>query len=130
MTSSYNVNQVVPISDLTANNTSLEAVVAIGPNPPLLNVTSGKLWWDTTTGRLMIYYTDLNTSQWVEASPSAAGPTNELVTVNPDYANLAAVQLGVPNPGQGNEVFVVGQGKAIYIGSQWVRATDEVTPIL
>ena len=34
--------------------------------------SSGSLWWDSTQGRTYIYYTDSNTSQWVDASPSPA----------------------------------------------------------
>ena len=29
----------------------------------------GDLWWDSTQGRLKIYYQDPDTSQWVDASP-------------------------------------------------------------
>jgi hypothetical protein len=45
------------------------ASVNVGSSaPPLPNV--GNMWWDTTSGRLFIYYTDMDSSQWVEASPS------------------------------------------------------------
>jgi hypothetical protein len=45
------------------------ASVNVGASaPPLPNV--GNMWWDTTSGRLFIYYTDIDSSQWVEASPS------------------------------------------------------------
>jgi hypothetical protein len=33
--------------------------------------TAGKLWWDSVSGQLFIYYTDPNTSQWVAASNSS-----------------------------------------------------------
>ena len=33
---------------------------------------AGNLWWDSTDGTLYIYYTDVNTSQWVGAN-SAGG---------------------------------------------------------
>ena len=36
-----------------------------GPYPP------GQLWWNSTTGKMMIWYTDANSSQWVEAHASA-----------------------------------------------------------
>jgi hypothetical protein len=45
------------------------ASVNVGASaPPLPNV--GNMWWDTVSGRLFIYYTDTDSSQWVEASPS------------------------------------------------------------
>jgi hypothetical protein len=37
---------------------------------------AGDLWWDSRDGRLFVYYTDANTSQWVDASPNSAGVTN------------------------------------------------------
>ena len=33
----------------------------------------GDLWWDSTAGRLKIYYDDGNTAQWVDASPAGSG---------------------------------------------------------
>lgn len=30
---------------------------------------AGMLWWDTTSGRLYVWFTDVNSSQWVETSP-------------------------------------------------------------
>jgi hypothetical protein len=48
-----------------ANNFS----VNIGPVPPAVSV-AGNLWWDTLSGRMFIYYTDIDSSQWVETSPS------------------------------------------------------------
>ena len=45
------------------------ASVNVGASaPPLPNV--GNMWWDTVSGRLFIYYTDTDSSQWVEVSPS------------------------------------------------------------
>ena len=32
--------------------------------------TANSLWWNTTYGRLLIYYQDADSSQWVDASPS------------------------------------------------------------
>ena len=38
-----------------------------GTTPPSAPV-SGELWWDSETGILYIYYTDTDSSQWVEVS--------------------------------------------------------------
>ena len=35
--------------------------------------TSSTLWWDEVTGRLYIWYTDINGSQWVDAAPGGSG---------------------------------------------------------
>ena len=46
------------------------------------NPSAGQLWWNSTTNKLYIYYTDANSSQWIQASTpgsigatGAAGPT-------------------------------------------------------
>ena len=43
--------------------------VAVGPNPPE-NPIEGNLWWNTHEGRMYIYYTDNDSSQWVQTNPS------------------------------------------------------------
>jgi hypothetical protein len=35
---------------------------------------AGDLWWDTSSGRLYIYYDDGTSLQWVDASPGIPGP--------------------------------------------------------
>ena len=38
--------------------------------------TAGQLWWNSTANKLYIYYTDADSSQWVQATtPGAAGST-------------------------------------------------------
>ena len=36
---------------------------------PPANPDAGQLWWDSSDGRLYIYYTDVDSSQWVPATP-------------------------------------------------------------
>jgi len=51
-------------------NTSYRAgTVQTLPTAPS-DPTDGDMWWDEEIGTLFVYYTDANTSQWVEASPS------------------------------------------------------------
>lgn len=35
----------------------------------------GSLWWDSVSGQLFIYYTDVSGSQWVQASNPTAVPS-------------------------------------------------------
>ncbi|MEK9697525.1 MAG: hypothetical protein VW270_17300 [Candidatus Poseidoniales archaeon] len=35
--------------------------------------TAGDLWWESDTGKLKIYYSDTDSNQWVDASPSGGG---------------------------------------------------------
>lgn len=54
---------------------------SLSTSPPS-SPTAGNLWWQTDTGSLKIYYTDANTSQWVDASPGAAGPAGSAATIS------------------------------------------------
>lgn len=42
---------------------------------PPVSPNSETLWYDTVSGRLYVYYTDLDGSQWVDASPPLSGAT-------------------------------------------------------
>lgn len=44
------------------------ANITTGASAPT-SPSSGDLWYDSTDGRLYFFYTDVDTSQWVEASP-------------------------------------------------------------
>ena len=45
------------------------------PTPPA-DPKAGNLWYNNTDGRLYIYYTDEDTSQWVDASPDSWDPSS------------------------------------------------------
>jgi hypothetical protein len=80
--------------------------------------TAGQFWWNTDVNRLYIYYTDADSSQWVQATtPGADGADGSSVT---SYANYAAF------PTSGNSVgdfAFATDTKAVYIwdGSEWDR---------
>jgi len=44
--------------------------VSIGPIPPA-DPIEGNLWWNNKDGRMYIYYTDNDSSQWVQTNPSS-----------------------------------------------------------
>lgn len=44
----------------------------VSPNPPP-NPIESQLWFDSTDGRTYVYYTDADSSQWVESNPSWNG---------------------------------------------------------
>ena len=48
--------------------------VSTGDTAPS-TANNGDLWWKTNEGRLKIYYTDANSSQWVDAFPILDAPT-------------------------------------------------------
>ncbi len=54
------------------------ANIHVGDTPPL-DPEPGNLWWDSSndSGRLYMFYEDVDSSQWVEASPSGTGEDAE-----------------------------------------------------
>ena len=120
---------IVVLADNTANNSNVEATVYIDDTPPITSV-SGKLWWDTGSGRMMIYYSDIDSGQWIEASPSAAGPMVPTVSATPTHLDINQLNTVVPNPAAGDEVFLINISKKIlYNGTYWVESADPTTII-
>ena len=50
------------------------ANVTVSDTPPG-SATAGDLWWESDTGRLKIRYQDVDSAQWVDASPPLADAT-------------------------------------------------------
>jgi len=65
------------------------ASVTISDTPPA--ATAGDLWWESDSGRLKIYYQDVDTTQWVDTNPpltqdriaSASAPSSATDTGTP-----------------------------------------------
>ena len=51
------------------------ANVTISDTIPAGTPSAGDLWWESDSGRLKVYYTDTDSSQWVDASPPLADAT-------------------------------------------------------
>ena len=49
---------------------------AITDDTPPANPQDGDLWWSSLLGKLFVYYTDGDGSQWVEASPTKSPPAS------------------------------------------------------
>jgi hypothetical protein len=79
-----------------ANNSGVN-VSTTGPT----NNTSGTLWFNSNLGRLFVYYTDVDSSQWIEASPSSGYIDAGLIQ---SYVNVAA-DLAVLSYNQSNTAF-------------------------
>ena len=58
------------------------ANVTISDTVPSGTPAAGDLWWESDSGRLKVYYTDVDTSQWVDASPPLAAQLSLSVTTN------------------------------------------------
>ena len=59
---------------------TIQSLVPGSPNP-------GQLWFNSDLGRLFIYYSDGDSSQWIEASPASG--SLEVALLN-SYVNVAA----------------------------------------
>lgn len=69
------VNFSAGTKDVFVTLPSQKSAVVVSVSAPT-SPTNGQLWWDATYGRLMIYYSDADGSQWVTASiQGPAGPT-------------------------------------------------------
>ena len=62
--------------------------VTIGGSSPEF-ASTGDLWWDSDEGRLYIYYVDIDSSQWVDASPASGGSNGSNVFSGPNAPSNA-----------------------------------------
>jgi plastocyanin len=86
----------------------------LGDTPPVAPVAqSGTLWFNTSTGKLYIYYNDGNSLQWVQPmTPSVGGGAGGGGTSNLD--GLTDVTITTPTAGQVLK----------YNGSSWTNDVD------
>ena len=77
---------------ITANVTGGSGASVTISNTAPGSATEGDLYWDEDLGKLFIYYTDNDSSQWVEASPADAVSINDNAL---DQANLAYAQANI-----------------------------------
>ena len=57
--------------------------VTVGDTAPA-TPAGGDLWWSSDEGRLFIYYTDVDSSQWVDAAPNITGSNGSNVFSGPN----------------------------------------------
>ena len=98
----YYDSTLVAWKRITANAAS---PIPSGATPPA-GPDAGELWWNSETGVLYIYYTDTDTSQWVEASGTILS-SNQL-------SGLEDVALVSP---------IIGQA-LVYNGTSWVNGAS------
>ena len=100
----YVVDQVIAIEIPAAPDTS----------PSLSSVPeSGQLWWNTNDGRLYIWYEDIDSAQWVPATPESGGSN---VQIDGGLEEDSGGDLSIKvRPGYGISVSSLG----IQIGDDW-----------
>lgn len=77
------------------------ASVTIATTAPA-SPAAGDLWWNSEEGKLKIYYTDANTSQWVDASIGTVGATGATGPAGTNGTN----GVGVPTGGTAGQALV------------------------
>ena len=68
-------NEVIKLVGTGSITDQAAAVVPEGVAPPS-NPQVGNLWYNPTEGRLYIYYEDVDSNQWVDASPDDYDPNS------------------------------------------------------
>ena len=90
--------------------------------------SAGQLWWNSSVNKLYIYYTDANSSQWVQATtPGAAGADGGSIT---RYANVA----GFPGSPTAADLAYANDTNTLYLynGTAWevVASGNDESPVI
>ena len=126
-----------------ANSSQWVEVTTPGPAGPAGGVTvnvsdaaptspvAGQLWWNSSVNKLYIYYTDANSSQWVQATtPGAAGADGADGGSITRYANVAAF----PGSPTAADLAYANDTNTLYLynGTAWevVASGNNETPVI
>jgi len=98
-------------------------------------ITAGNLWYNSGLGRLFIYYQDVDSVQWVDASPSNVGIITSLTNVSfsagsataPSMHFIGDSQTGFFSPGAGQITFVSVGSSILNINPSGINVTGVVT---
>ena len=96
------------------------ANVSIGDTAPP-TPGAGDLWWDSAAGRLFVYYIDIDSAQWVDASPNISGSNGSNVFSGPN-APANGVEGALWYNTTTNQLYV-------FTNSQWVATQNAVAGV-
>jgi hypothetical protein len=114
------------------------ATIGIGTTPGeafVGVVTAGNLWYNSSLGRTFIYYQDVDSAQWVDASPSNVGVITSLINVSfapgsatsPSMYFVGDSQTGFFSPGAGQFTVVSVGSSILNINPSGINVTGIVT---
>jgi hypothetical protein len=114
------------------------ATIGIGTTPGeafVGVVTAGNLWYNSSLGRTFIYYQDVDSAQWVDASPSNVGVITSLINVSfapgsatsPSMYFVGDSQTGFFSPGAGQFTIVSVGSSILNINPSGINVTGIVT---
>lgn len=122
MTGPISLNTNNPTADLEAVSKKYvdDSIVAIDipaapetqPTPPV-DPETGQLWWNTNDGRLYIWYEDIDSNQWVPATPE----TETEIDVSPDG--------GLENDANGEAQIKIRAGYGVSTSSLGLQVGDD-----
>lgn len=95
---------------------------------------NGDLWYNSASGRMYVYYTDSNSSQWVDASPDSSGVANIRLIDNISGSfngstktfNLAVSSVGV-SPASAQQLIVAINGSVQAPGTSYTVSGAQIT---
>lgn len=67
---SSRVNTIFTVANAAFNRANLSSAVEVSATAPSGPI-SGDLWWNSNYGKLLLYYNDGNSSQWVDTNPGS-----------------------------------------------------------
>lgn len=80
---------------------SAGSTVSVGDSAPISPApTNGDLWYNSLQGRLFVYYTDTDTNQWIDASPTTTVTSTGILdgaVTTPKLADLAVTTPKIAN---------------------------------
>jgi len=79
-------------------------------NVPPASPNATTLWWDEITGRLYVWYTDVDGSQWVDAAPAQGGYGNSNVA---SYLAVGGITTAISTTGNISGNYFVGNGRQL-----------------
>ena len=86
-------------NSIGAWETAIQPPAVISPTKPALTMP-GFLWWDSVCGSLYIYYSDSDSSQWVEVLPSGSSgaPSTVVTPVEPADPRIGDIWINTTDP--------------------------------
>ena len=107
----------VTFLDESGFGSSSVTISATAPGDP----DNGDMWWNSVDGNLYIYYTDVDTSQWVPANGAGGGSGFTNASVGPNVPS---------NASQGDLWYSTNDARLyVYDGSVWIDASPAGTSI-
>ena len=94
--------------------------VTVSPNPPL-NPNQGDLWWSTIEANLFIWYEDVDSKQWVDASVTD-------VNLDPIWDDISDLRdlIAVLEANKVDKSAIITRENQIQLNGEWLTNDDNI----